>query len=179
MSIGVWLIPAHAGKTLCLDVLTHPPKGSSPLTRGKPELDGHSVWRVGLIPAHAGKTMRPSGTRSAQRAHPRSRGENVGQVRRTGQLRGSSPLTRGKLEGAWGNLEAAGLIPVHAGKTPQRQTRSAAGRAHPRSRGENVDSSIAALNEAGSSPLTRGKLRGAVAHLPRLGLIPAHAGKTP
>ena len=50
--------------------------------------------------------------------------------------------------------------------------------AHPRSRGENVPSSSVKGNEAGSSPLTRGKpVVGGYGDL-RSGLIPAHAGKT-
>ena len=54
-----------------------------------------------------------------------------------------------------------------------------AGRAHPRSRGENV--SILGPNVAsnGSSPLTRGKPSRDDDRLPRGRLIPAHAGKTP
>ena len=92
-----------------------------------------------------------------------------------------------------------GLIPAHAGKTWP--CPDAAGRpgAHPRSRGENGDALIAAVNPTGSSPLTRGKLappsgrghhrvahprsrgenaveRRATRHRERL--IPAHAGKT-
>ena len=70
------LIPAHAGKTLTmtfrLDRLgAHPrsrgendsqraaldgPRGSSPLTRGKPVNDERAEGHGGLIPAHAGKT---------------------------------------------------------------------------------------------------------------------------
>ena len=76
-SEGHGLIPAHAGKTprrghgrcpgwahprsrgenLPED---HPEKwaaGSSPLTRGKPPVDGAEVREHGLIPAHAGKTV--------------------------------------------------------------------------------------------------------------------------
>ena len=50
---------------------------------------------------------------------------------------------------------------------------------HPRSRGENDRVLLPLPLEAGSSPLTRGKLQmradlGAVG-----GIIPAHAGKTP
>ena len=72
-------------------------------------------------------------------------------------------------------------------------------RAHPRSRGENATPTFSQKADAGSSPLTRGKLdvhvsisfvegsspltRGKRLHErcaePYLGLIPAHAGKTP
>ena len=71
------LIPAHAGKTFALvlpacQVRAHPRSrgenhitrdtfhltaGSSPLTRGKPNLSVNCVVGCGLIPAHAGKTL--------------------------------------------------------------------------------------------------------------------------
>ena len=91
------LIPAHAGKTLCVgpcgtSTRAHPrsrgendqgapdhgwPVGSSPLTRGK--LIVRSFRSVGgrLIPAHAGKTVRAGVSGSGAAAHPRSRGENL------------------------------------------------------------------------------------------------------
>ena len=71
-----------------------------------------------------------------------------------------------------------GLIPAHAGKTPHRILATARSRAHPRSRGENTDAQAARAGDAGSSPLTRGKRRERVTERRRLGLIPAHAGKT-
>ena len=56
--------------------------------------------------------------------------------------------------------------------------RSATRAAHPRSRGENVQVTGAGDRRAGSSPLTRGKLRLVVGRRVVAGLIPAHAGKT-
>ena len=90
------LIPAHAGKTTpCSEGHTltwaHPrsrgenlvsrqghalAQGSSPLTRGKPDHEALGPALGGLIPAHAGKTETFTDAASAQRAHPRSRGEN-------------------------------------------------------------------------------------------------------
>ena len=114
------LIPAHAGKTdrawrrgvhpqahprsrgenfTCL-ATTVVSSGSSPLTRGKPDQHGVVSPTVGLIPAHAGKTRAKTSSTSPSRAHPRSRGENVGLSR----LSGGRPR----------------LIPAHAGKTSLR-----------------------------------------------------------
>ena len=90
------LIPAHAGKTprrrtSSAALPAHPRSrgeniagdydryrewGSSPLTRGKHRPYKPNGDVQGLIPAHAGKTQPTSNTTSAQRAHPRSRGEN-------------------------------------------------------------------------------------------------------
>ena len=93
-------------------------------------------------------------------------------------MSGSSPLTRGKLPRELVDVLSEGLIPAHAGKTLFPPFRSATRAAHPRSRGENVQVTGAALDPKGSSPLTRGKQavdwRGGSAR----GLIPAHAGKT-
>ena len=111
-------------------------------------------------------------------AHPRSRGENEDQGCRCKAGQGSSPLTRGKLPHRAQQVQAAGLIPAHAGKT-----RAASGccdtrGAHPRSRGENMEADEDSRALWGSSPLTRGKLRVQRRAETFLGLIPAHAGKT-
>ena len=50
-----------------------------------------------------------------------------------------------------------GLIPAHAGKTTLYPAARPAGRAHPRSRGENVRTGRRRPSAWGSSPLTRGK----------------------
>ena len=50
--------------------------------------------------------------------------------------------------------------------------------AHPRSRGENVRTYVSESSTTGSSPLTRGKLLMTGNAVKRIGLIPAHAGKT-
>ena len=110
------LIPAHAGKTYEGDVepgfsVAHPRSrgenlawavegarayGSSPLTRGKRSVREDERTMTGLIPAHAGKTLHVPPARSWCPAHPRSRGENAGDVLRDDCDVGSSPLTRGK-----------------------------------------------------------------------------------
>ena len=110
------LIPAHAGKTWpfhvhMVTVGAHPrsrgeniaptraadtPSGSSPLTRGKPEVRVRRVERRGLIPAHAGKTITGRAMRFMGGAHPRSRGENRPDRKAHAMPPGSSPLTRGK-----------------------------------------------------------------------------------
>ena len=71
--------------------------GSSPLTRGKPRRGRDTVEQRGLIPAHAGKTLEAASPRSCQGAHPRSRGENPHSITFPSGVKGSSPLTRGKL----------------------------------------------------------------------------------
>ena len=133
---------------------------------------------TGLIPAHAGKTLSTVAEMPSKRAHPRSRGENR-RPRPLGRRRpGSSPLTRGKLACLDAGHDRSRLIPAHAGKTRRCFSRPSRTRAHPRSRGENDTADFTPLMNAGSSPLTRGKLVQSGHERGRDGLIPAHAGKT-
>ena len=192
------LIPAHAGKTR--PRRTHPrprgahprsrgenwnvwcasppPHGSSPLTRGKPVEASVERCSGRLIPAHAGKTAGQRGRYRRRAAHPRSRGENRVRADGHGRRRGSSPLTRGKLQMTYNLDLTEGLIPAHAGKTIRDRGRLGLRRAHPRSRGENSHVIRMSPSAFGSSPLTRGK-RGGGRRSRRGGrLIPAHAGKT-
>ena len=153
-------------------------KGSSPLTRGKPDLTMEDATALGLIPAHAGKTSSRRDGLCQGRAHPRSRGENDSTRNSRGHCWGSSPLTRGKHVQLGRFLITSGLIPAHAGKTGSMRGYPRRCGAHPRSRGENPLTDSESARATGSSPLTRGKRRA-----PRPGressrLIPAHAGKT-
>ena len=131
------LIPAHAGKTASMSasafaITAHPrsrgenssqlilvmsPRGSSPLTRGKPSACGPTHVKLRLIPAHAGKTKMGRTTLLAVWAHPRSRGENTGDEYAMSAAAGSSPLTRGKLAADCAARRQIRLIPAHAGKT--------------------------------------------------------------
>ena len=151
------LIPAHAGKTsrcgatrrrcrahprsrgendkLLMGLQVDP--GSSPLTRGKHRRTQRHCLGRGLIPAHAGKTCPAAHASSSERAHPRSRGENIGDAGGEPAGAGSSPLTRGKQIRSADGIPVLGLIPAHAGKTPRPKKPCARAPAHPRSRGEN------------------------------------------
>ena len=132
-------------------------EGSFPLTRGKRGLVQILSSPRRLIPAHAGKTMPPTASLEAHRAHPRSRGENVGDFASGPGGQGSSPLTRGKRANAHRGFLTVRLIPAHAGKTWFVRIFAAIRRAHPRSRGENLSVSGTPTGGVGSSPLTRGK----------------------
>ena len=152
--------------------------GSSPLTRGKLQQAARPARRRGLIPAHAGKTAMKPKCRSQSRAHPRSRGENGSWGNRRRAVRGSSPLTRGKPVDLHERERDLRLIPAHAGKTFPGPSGGFQVGAHPRSRGENSRVSSPSRDQAGSSPLTRGKRGPGRVRRDRQGLIPAHAGKT-
>ena len=152
--------------------------GSSPLTRGKRPRRRRRFPPERLIPAHAGKTQSHVFPRAQSAAHPRSRGENYLSSPARHLKQGSSPLTRGKLRLIREDDNIAGLIPAHAGKTPCGLSSRISRPAHPRSRGENFSVPFRLSEEAGSSPLTRGKLMWDGRFLSSFRLIPAHAGKT-
>ena len=95
------------------------------------------MFSNGLIPAHAGKTTSARQASQSPRAHPRSRGENCPGLGAQVPAWGSSPLTRGKPWTSRRSTRLRGLIPAHAGKTPQATYQALDTRAHPRSRGEN------------------------------------------
>ena len=192
------LIPAHAGKTTPNPSPPQPERahprsrgenpigrnarevwrGSSPLTRGKPDEGSRYALVGGLIPAHAGKTPGWVPRRRATRAHPRSRGENQVIWGTTNDAVGSSPLTRGKPSDHGRAQARRGLIPAHAGKTSIGCVPLTIPWAHPRSRGENLGGGASRAEDDGSSPLTRGKHSRTHSGRPRARLIPAHAGKT-
>ena len=140
--------------------------------------DTPCLCRSGLIPAHAGKTAPILPYVVNNRAHPRSRGENLWPNHYGGYWDGSSPLTRGKRVFAGELVGVPGLIPAHAGKTSTKVKTADIETAHPRSRGENMPSAYSSDLISGSSPLTRGKPALVGLGARRVGLIPAHAGKT-
>ena len=155
-----------------------PAPGSSPLTRGKRELNFRAGLAERLIPAHAGKTRTARTPRRPGRAHPRSCGENTRKMGLAAMVAGSSPLMRGKPRLRRPHRRQDGLIPAHAGKTQVCPFHAALMPAHPRSRGENVPGWLNRGRAPGSSPLTRGKLNQLTNRIKPRGLIPAHAGKT-
>ena len=185
------LIPAHAGKiqwraanrnivrahprsrgeNLAHDVGARLVSGSSPLTRGKSGEAPVAPEAPGLIPAHAGKMLAYVLISGHTWAHPRSRGENENGAPRTSRSQGSSPLTRGKYPRNLAGHTHGGLIPAHAGKMSGAGHLWGAGRAHPRSRGENPDCLWRCHLGVGSSPLTRGKYFLTCAFIAQIGQI--------
>ena len=173
----VGLIPAHAGKTAAQPAWlrcrrAHPRScgenfaavwgtlrdwGSSPLTRGKRHCRFDCDLGVGLIPAHAGKTRSTRRSAAQSSAHPRSRGENLPKDATVREMRGSSPLTRGKRTSGRSVRRSRGLIPAHTGKTAAPGRPRGCRPAHPHSHGENFPASWSIEVPPGSSPLTRGK----------------------
>ena len=196
---GMGIIPAYAGSTnnvnafavLCWD---HPRlrgehisfcsslyffSGSSPLTRGAPVTC--CSWRspLGIIPAYAGSTVKLDSVCAVLADHPRLRGEHPVTAAYTCCAAGSSPLTRGAPLLLHQVCVRFGIIPAYAGSTSRCTETDGTGRDHPRLRGEHSSSTGSPREQKGSSPLTRGALKGADGRKQRFGIIPAYAGSTP
>ena len=86
---------------------------------------------------------------------------------------------RGKRSLSHADTGIPGLIPAHAGKTPLHRHRDIQLGAHPRACGENHGTTDNPEQGGGSSPRMRGKRSSRRWSMSRMGLIPAHAGKTP
>ena len=153
-------------------------RGSSPLARGTRGHSCPSEVIFGLIPARAGNTSSRSRFCSTMRAHPRSRGEHGLSKAPPRCWTGSSPLARGTHHPGRTQAPRQGLIPARAGNTLQHVNHRSGSRAHPRSRGEHIDSHDELKYLAGSSPLARGTQRTRHGGRYQPGLIPARAGNT-
>ena len=196
--VRVGIIPAHAGFTGStrsgLQVHGDHPRtrgvysqtetgarmapGSSPHTRGLPPGGRAPGARHGIIPAHAGFTSSRSPGVCRCPDHPRTRGVyQQAQVGDEGKI-GSSPHTRGLLQGGAVQGLAPRIIPAHAGFTPPAWRPTWPRPDHPRTRGVYWVVGVATGAWAGSSPHTRGLLLVAEEDVGARGIIPAHAGFT-
>ena len=152
--------------------------GSSPLTRGALLVAVIVRWAWRIIPAHAGSTPATHPPASANRDHPRSRGEHPTYPTGAEGLLGSSPLTRGAHTEPASSVAGHRIIPAHAGSTNTQIGETRCSRDHPRSRGEHPVNPAMRYWSAGSSPLTRGAHRLTGPHRDGTRIIPAHAGST-
>ena len=131
-----------------------------------------------ITPAHAGKSRCSCVPSCALRDHPRACGEKWLASDAISVRPGSPPRMRGKAGVHVCHLARCGITPAHAGKSGLHPTLSASARDHPRACGEKGNSSMIDDNKQGSPPRMRGKVR-VVQQVPaRLGITPAHAGKS-
>ena len=188
------IIPAHAGLTrptaaLAVAHRDHPRAcgahvrpilslnsrwGSSPRMRGSPTCLRIAVRAGGIIPAHAGLTAVCCFLLFSCRDHPRACGAHPVSPFRCAPRPGSSPRMRGSRNVTYNRAITNGIIPAHAGLTPQARPYPHSKRDHPRACGAHPY----ILSAAGSSPRMRGSLFGSLCKHILKGIIPAHAGLT-
>ena len=152
--------------------------GSSPHTRGAPNLHEKDDDVRGIIPAYAGSTTGWAAPGISAEDHPRIRGEH--RSRRTGPRlrRGSSPHTRGARRTSPTGSAPWRIIPAYAGSTVRLARMWCLAADHPRIRGEHVSSAVYGPWWRGSSPHTRGAQARPRSAIIAGGIIPAYAGST-
>ena len=149
--------------------------GSSPRTRGPPQL----LRRLGevrrIIPADAGS----AGQSLTQHGEsPRGRGEHTRSAPNGTRQAGSSPRARGAQGRPGRRGDRVGIIPAGAGSTTRHRTRRPTSTDHPRGRGEHYEMSTGMDRRFGSSPRARGAPPGPDRHPRARRIIPAGAGST-
>ena len=131
-----------------------------------------------IIPAYAGSTTRGLRRAGMRTDHPRIRGEHIKSGFSMVKDGGSSPHTRGARFPFQFREPFSRIIPAYAGSTrPCTSTRPSRAD-HPRIRGEHISALISRLDRLGSSPHTRGALKGGWRRPEGARIIPAYAGST-
>ena len=157
---------------------TLPPRGSSPHTRGARHAATRRDTRLRIIPAYAGSTSASFGRYRVRPDHPRIRGEHRKMRAMAGNLKGSSPHTRGAhVVILWVEVGER-IIPAYAGSTKTGRPGERRRRDHPRIRGEHADQVAKTKFGRGSSPHTRGARSSRSPGLTAKRIIPAYAGST-
>ena len=150
--------------------------GSPPRARGRRSRVARALRCLGLTPACAGTSPSPTPSGRPERAHPRVRGD----VRSSGSgrctERGSPPRARGRPNEPMRSHWRRGLTPACAGTSATAGAVEVARRAHPRVRGDVVETVDHETGEVGSPPRARGRPGGRAEHRGAPGLTPACAG---
>ena len=198
LRFGMRIIPAYAGSTRCRSrrrgrSRDHPRirgehdlvvagdsvfRGSSPHTRGAPDIRNLMDNYLRIIPAYAGSTPSCSGVSSSGWDHPRIRGEHFDSSCQLFLPGGSSPHTRGALIMKDSISKSVRIIPAYAGSTSMSTMTGVRITDHPRIRGEHLAWSGVKSSSSGSSPHTRGARPPSVSAHVGVGIIPAYAGST-
>ena len=150
--------------------------GSSPHVRGMPACRFNNIDPDRFIPACAGNASRISATCSATPVHPRMCGERIRWYQPKSGKHGSSPHARGTRQADHLNRIVQRFIPAYAGNATTLHRPHFWNSVHPRIRGERKTSDLCKQHPDGSSPHTRGTLRGGDRMRGHTRFIPAYAG---
>ena len=152
--------------------------GSSPRMRGSLIFRKPFIYGCGIIPAHAGLTDFAIVGQEIFWDHPRACGAHYVLRAVASASQGSSPRMRGSLNKESGEVDAFGIIPAHAGLTPNFLTLCTNPQDHPRACGAHLFVLTSFVLDRGSSPRMRGSQVPCFDQLANRGIIPAHAGLT-
>ena len=131
-----------------------------------------------ITPAHAGKRFLRLGCSLQTRDHPRTCGEKWCGGGLCDGHPGSPPHMRGKVLVYTLCIDLLRITPAHAGKRKGTQDGAIRLRDHPRTCGEKAASAVPLSPMAGSPPHMRGKVQSVLQSMERVGITPAHAGKS-
>ena len=146
--------------------------------RGKGKRTPQFVSALRITPAHAGKRTSLPIADGSGRDHPRPCGEKYFQPRPALRAVGSPPPMRGKVASPSACMAVLGITPAHAGKSLRIAIGQPLYQDHPRPCGEKQRNQSDIIRDQGSPPPMRGKGNNRfVLHL-RIGITPAHAGKS-
>ncbi|VEH26930.1 Domain of uncharacterised function (DUF2825) [Cellulomonas fimi] len=155
-----------------------PSRGSSPHAGRRLLDEAPDRLEARLIPAR-GETTRPRSTlRTVSRAHPRTRGDDHGWSITEVIGRGSSPHAGRRRPADPQGRRGVGLIPARGETTTGSGRSRSAGRAHPRTRGDDYDPHGEDPDATGSSPHAGRRRARRCRPDPRPGLIPARGETT-
>ena len=152
--------------------------GSPPRVRGKVSTDGLYPTFARITPAYAGKRWGRCADTGASRDHPCVCGEKFGLPSATLYALGSPPRMRGKGPAGQILVVSVGITPACAGKSRSQPRLPCTGRDHPRACGEKRFASASLDAYWGSPPRMRGKGNFHVVTHTKVGITPAHAGKS-
>ena len=151
-------------------------RGPSPRVRGILQVDRAQAAYRGSIPAGAGNPSCRSILNAAAWVHPRGCGESEHNLTPQAAAHGPSPRVRG-IHARAGLLRGLSRsIPAGAGNPSGYETRSMAGKVHPRGCGESASRSASRASSCGPSPRVRGIPGIGRARRGARGSIPAGAG---
>ena len=150
--------------------------GSSPHTRGTPEVRHGDAPGDRFIPAYAGNASCARYTNCATAVHPRIRGERSKKRISYTMPPGSSPHTRGTPQRRQVLPLRRRFIPAYAGNALLPDTDGDVLTVHPRIRGERACRFGNLPDSLGSSPHTRGTLLRHDNSMQEPRFIPAYAG---
>ncbi len=132
--------------------------GSSPRSRGTPDIQRLGLHRARFIPALAGNTSATRRPQACAAVHPRARGEHLGRLGCQLGPGGSSPRSRGTPGQLPEGRPGQRFIPALAGNTQEHGQDPQGEAVHPRARGEHGAVPMMPMTADGSSPRSRGTL---------------------
>ena len=192
------ITPAHAGRSDCAFCFTRSAKdhpracgekgrclvcavmhqGSPPRMRGEEGFPVCLETPLRITPAHAGRSILDFAEGVLSEDHPRACGEKNDCCQPQFDLQGSPPRMRGEDNFRWCGSSGQGITPAHAGRSELQSIIDQLFGDHPRACGEKAKVRPGQGCLPGSPPRMRGEVVRKVVLSMKIGITPAHAGRS-